>query len=55
MVKEKYDPYKVLELKNDASIDKVKESYRKLAMKYHPKNNPSPEAEAKFAEVGKAY
>jgi len=54
-VEEKFDPYKVLEINNDASIDQVKEAYRKLALKYHPKNNTSPDAEARFAEVSKAY
>ena len=52
---EKYDPYKVLEIENDSSLEKAKEAYRKLAIKYHPKNDNSPEAETKFAEVAKAY
>lgn len=54
-VQEKFDPYKVLEIDKNASEDQIKEAYRKLAIKYHPKNNTSPEAEAKFAELGRAY
>lgn len=52
---EKYDPFKVLELEEDASMEQVKDAYRKLALKYHPKNDASEEAATKFAEVGKAY
>lgn len=54
-MEEKFDPYKVLEISKDASLEDVKEAYRKLAIKYHPKENSSPEAQAKFAEVSKAY
>jgi hypothetical protein len=54
-VEEKFDPFKVLGVKNDATVDEVKEAYRNLAIKYHPKNDPSPDAEAKFAEIAKAY
>jgi DnaJ-class molecular chaperone len=45
----------VLGLKADATLDQVKEAYRSLALKHHPKNDSSAEAEAKFAEVAKAY
>jgi hypothetical protein len=41
-VEEKFDPYKVLEISNDATIEQVKDAYRKLAIKYHPKNDASP-------------
>jgi DnaJ-class molecular chaperone len=44
-----------LEIDKNASEDQIKEAYRKLAIKYHPKNNTSPEAVAKFAELGRAY
>ena len=54
-MEEEFDPYKVLELKPEATLEQVKEAYRRLALATHPKNNPSPEAEKKFAEVGKAY
>lgn len=54
-VQEKFDPFKVLELDKNASEDQIKQAYRKLAIKYHPKNDTSPEAQAKFAELGRAY
>ena len=40
-VEEKFDPYKVLEIKEDASMEEVKDAYRKQALKYHPKNDSS--------------
>lgn len=30
------DPYSILELKHDASINEIKTQFRKLAMKHHP-------------------
>ena len=37
-------------------MDDIKKSYRKLALKYHPKNNPNnEEAHKKFVEVNEAY
>jgi len=44
-----------LEINKDATVDQVKDAYRNLAIKYHPKNNTDPKAEEKFAEVAKAY
>ncbi len=52
----KRDYYEVLELKKGASADEIKKSYRKLAMKYHPDQNPNnKEAEKKFKELAEAY
>ena len=42
-------------LKKDATIEQVKEAYRENALKYHPKNANTPEAEQKFKEVAEAY
>jgi len=39
----------VLELEENASMEQVKDAYRKLALKYHPKNDASEEAATKFA------
>jgi molecular chaperone DnaJ len=39
----------------EASVDQIKEAYRTLSLKYHPKNSSDPKAEDKFAEVSKAY
>ncbi|KAL3315259.1 hypothetical protein Ciccas_006109 [Cichlidogyrus casuarinus] len=33
--------YEVLEVSEEASIDEIKRSYRRLALKYHPDKNPS--------------
>lgn len=49
------DPYKVLELKKEASQEEIREAYRKLAKKYHPDLNPGKkEAELKFKEINEA-
>ena len=52
---EKRDYYEVLGIEKTASKDEIKDVYRKLAMKYHPDRNKSPEAEEKFKEISEAY
>lgn len=48
--------YKVLGLNKDASMDDITNAYRKLAIKYHPKNCPNDEeAHKKFVEICEAY
>jgi len=49
------DYYKVLEVDKKASEDEIKKSYKKLAKKYHPDVNKSPEAEKKFKDISEAY
>lgn len=50
------DYYEVLGLSKGADAAAIKSAYRKLAMKYHPDQNPDDKAaEAKFKEVGEAY
>ncbi len=52
----KRDYYQVLGVEKGADDKALKSAYRKLAMKYHPDQNPGDgEAEAKFKEVGEAY
>ncbi|MBY0414306.1 MAG: DnaJ domain-containing protein [Bdellovibrionales bacterium] len=50
------DPYKILGLNSNASLDEIKKSYRKLAKQYHPDLNPGmSEAEKKFKEIAHAF
>lgn len=49
------DFYKVLGVSKDASDQEITKAYRKLARKYHPDLNKTPEAEAKFKDVSEAY
>ena len=51
----KRDYYEILGLSRSASGAEIKDSYRKLALKYHPDRNKSPEAEGKFKEISEAY
>jgi molecular chaperone DnaJ len=55
MAAEKRDYYEVLSVQKNANKDQIKDSYRKLAMQYHPDRNKSPEAEEKFKEISEAY
>jgi len=53
------DPYSILGVSPDASMDEVKKAYRELARKYHPDNyhdNPlSDLAQEKMKEINDAY
>jgi DnaJ-class molecular chaperone len=50
------DPYEVLDVPKNASIQDIKKSYRKLAKKYHPDLNPgNKEAEKKFKAISHAF
>nr|XP_033814467.1 dnaJ homolog subfamily B member 9 [Geotrypetes seraphini]XP_033814468.1 dnaJ homolog subfamily B member 9 [Geotrypetes seraphini]XP_033814469.1 dnaJ homolog subfamily B member 9 [Geotrypetes seraphini] len=47
--------YDVLGIPKNASERQIKKAFHKLAMKYHPDKNKSPDAEAKFQEIAEAY
>ena len=52
----KRDYYEVLGVSRDASEERDKKAYRRLARKYHPDvNKEDPQAEEKFKEINEAY
>jgi molecular chaperone DnaJ len=51
----KRDYYEVLGVERTADKESLKKAFRKLAQKYHPDVNKSPEAEVMFKEINEAY
>ena len=49
------DYYKILGIAKTASTTEIKQSFRKLAQKYHPDLNSASDAEEKFKEINEAY
>lgn len=49
------NPYDVLGISPQSSLDDIKKAYRRLAMKYHPDRNSSEEATEKFKQINQAY
>lgn len=50
------DYYEILEVDKEASPQKIKEAYRKLAFQYHPdRNRENPPAAEKMKEINEAY
>lgn len=55
MAEAQRDYYEVLGVSRDADIKAIKDAFRRLALKYHPDRNKSPDAEEKFKEIAAAY
>jgi len=51
----KKDYYEILGVPRNASQEEIKKAFRRLARKYHPDINKSPEAQEKFKEINEAY
>jgi DnaJ-class molecular chaperone len=49
------DYYRVLQVDPDAEPDVIHAAYRRLAAKYHPDVNASPEAAQRMSEINAAY
>ncbi|WP_415954446.1 DnaJ C-terminal domain-containing protein [Streptomyces sp. KLOTTS4A1] len=49
------DLYEVLGVSRSADAGEIQQAFRKLARKYHPDVNKSPEAEERFKDVNDAY
>src|SRR5262245_36282293 len=49
------DYYTTLGVTKSASQEEIQRAYRKLARKYHPDVNKTPDAEDKFKDIGEAY
>ncbi|HEY0635751.1 MAG TPA: DnaJ domain-containing protein, partial [Gammaproteobacteria bacterium] len=55
MAEAQRDYYEVLGVTRDADLKTIKDAFRRLALKYHPDRNKSPDAEEKFKEIAAAY
>ena len=51
----KRDYYEVLGVTKSSNPDEIKSQYRKLALKFHPDRNKSPDAQEHFKEISEAY
>jgi len=51
----KRDYYEVLGVSKNASENEIRSKFRKLALKYHPDKNKSPDAAVRFKEISEAY
>jgi molecular chaperone DnaJ len=51
----KRDYYEVLGVSKNSTQDEIKAQYRKLALKFHPDKNKSPDSAEHFKEISEAY
>ena len=50
------DYYNILNISKNSTLDEIKKSYKKLALKYHPdKNKDNEESTKQFQEITEAY
>ena len=49
------DYYKILNVKEDATLKEIEQSYQDLSSFYNPSNNTSKEAYRRYREINKAY
>lgn len=54
-MKPKEDYYKILQVDPSAEPEVITAAYRRLAFKYHPDTNKSPDAEARMRRINEAY
>jgi len=52
---DRLESYKLLEIEENASKEDIKRAYRRLAKKWHPDVNNSPDATEKFKKINEAY
>jgi molecular chaperone DnaJ len=55
MTERERDYYEELGIPRDADKQAIKDAYHRLAMRWHPDRNKSPEAEARFKRIATAY
>ncbi|MDE2786613.1 MAG: DnaJ domain-containing protein [Chloroflexota bacterium] len=49
------NPYRILGVPRNASIDEIRAAYRRKALEFHPDLNSEPDAEQRFQEINAAY
>ena len=55
MTKQYEDYYKILQVDPSADPEVITAAFRRLAVKYHPDTNPSPEATPRMQRINEAY